>query len=395
MERADLKKWVLATGYAEEHRDAVFLCDPGWGASERSRVPALQHSVTCPHDMATGWLCLPTGGSSGGIRFARHDEQTLGAALDGFCTHFGVRQVNALHVLPAYHVSGLMAAIRSAATGGQHVAWSWKQLEAGMWPILPETSDGWFLSLVPTQLQRLLAQPGAVNRLRHFRAVFIGGGPLWPEVADPAAAAGIPVVIAYGMTETGAMVCAQHPGDFNAGDRTCGTPMPHARIEIIDETSDVGLPHGATGLVRISGPSIFRGYWPDTMQQTLTTDDLGQFDIQGRLSIAGRRDAVIITGGKKVHPLEIEEALRKSGQFTDIAVIGVPDPRWGSRVVACYPQDGAPIDQSRIESALAALANYKHPKEFLGISPWPRNAQGKINRVSLTAAASAIIESRR
>lgn len=393
MKRAELKRIVLATGRAEEREGVVFLCDPGWSAADRAHVAGLQRRASEDGDNEAGWLCLPTGGTSGGIRFARHDEHTLGASIAGFRAHFGIDKVNALDVLPASHVSGLMARIRCAATGGEHVAWSWKQLEAGEWPELPTKADGRFLSLVPTQLQRLLANAAAVDRLRRFRAVFLGGGPVWTELADSAAAAGVPVVTAYGMTETGAMVVAQTPAEFAAGDRSCGRPMAHARIEVIDELSGESLPQGSTGVVRITGESLFRGYWPEKRgMRSLLTDDLGRFDANGRLSILGRRDAVIITGGKKVHPAEVEAALRLSGEFSDVAVIGVPDAQWGRMVVACHPPCAEAPDSGKIDAALAGLAAYKRPKKILSIAPWPLSAVGKLNRAALVAAASAEID---
>jgi O-succinylbenzoic acid--CoA ligase len=338
-----------------------------------------------------GWLCVPTGGTSGGLRFARHDEHTLAAAVKGYCAHFGVQRVNALDVLPAYHVSGLLARIRCAETGGTHLLWSWKQLESGEWPEMLACDDGWFLSLVPTQLQRLLRSDAAVARLKQFRAVFLGGGPLWPALADAAAAAQVPVSICYGMTETAAMVAAQKPGEFLAGDRSCGTVMPHARVELLDEGSGEILPMGAVGLMRISGENGFRGYWPEANNhQSLLTDDLGQIDAQGRLHLLGRRDAVIITGGEKVSPLEVEAVLRATGNFADIAVIGLPDVSWGQVVVACYPPRAEKLDTQKIMTALEALAPYKRPKQFLAISPWPRNDQGKLNRAALVVEAARV-----
>jgi len=275
-------------------------------------------------------------------------------------------------------------------TGGTHIAWSWKQMEAGEWPQLPARDDGWFLSLVPTQLQRLLENDNSVAQLKQFRAVFIGGGPLWPSLADAATKAGVPVSICYGMTETAAMIAAQHPGEFASGDRSCGAVMPHALVEIVHETSGNILPAGEVGLVRVSGKNMFHGYWPEVNDsQLLLTADLGRLDVQGRLHILGRHDAVIITGGEKVMPLEVEATLLKCGEFDDIAVIGLPDPKWGQIVVACYPSRAGKLDTSIIQAALVSLVSYKHPKRFVAIANWPRNAQGKLNRAALTAAAVA------
>ena len=110
------------------------------------------------------------------------------------------------------------------------------------------------------------------------------------------------------------MVAALKPEQFLNGIRGCGNPLPHARIDIVD------------GIVRVAGESIFRGYFPDTLEERVwTTGDLGVFDA-GSLFILGRRDDVIMTGGKKVSPAEIEAALMASGEFADVAVIGLPDP---------------------------------------------------------------------
>ena len=139
--------------------------NPKWSAAEQARVAAVQSEMPAREaEIADGWLCVPTGGTSGGVRFARHDERTLTAAARGFCAHFGIGRVNAVDVLPAFHVSGLMARVRCAATGGEHVAWDWKRLEAGETPA--RRGENWVISLVPTQLQRLLSSSEAVAWLR-------------------------------------------------------------------------------------------------------------------------------------------------------------------------------------------------------------------------------------
>ncbi|MDR0901911.1 MAG: p-hydroxycinnamoyl-CoA synthetase, partial [Opitutaceae bacterium] len=121
----------------------------------------------------------------------------------------------------------------------------------------------------------------------------------------------------------------------------------------------------------------------------LLTEDLAFFDESGGLNIAGRRDAVIITGGKKVLPGEVEAALRASGEFSDVAVVGVPDAEWGERVVACYPAEDAPPDRGKVGAALYPLSGYKRPARILPVAPWPRNAQGKVNRARLRGLAAS------
>ena len=377
MERAELIALLRATGCAEEQGDAVFLCDPKWGVAERAEVDRLKSKIEDRKPkIPEGWLMIPSGGKSGTLKFARHDERTLGAAVRGFGKFFGLARVNAVNVLPAHHVSGLMARVRCGATGGAHVAWDWPRLEAGERPELPREAGNWVISLVPTQLQRLMASKEAVAWLRQFRIIFLGGGPTWPELADAAAKAELPVSLSYGMTETAAMVAALRPEEFLAGARSCGTALAHARVEI-----------NADGVVSVAGESVFRGYFPaSSAAREFVTEDLGRIDERGHLHLLGRRDAVIITGGMKVQPAEVEAALRASGEFIDVAVVGVPDAEWGEVVVACYLATGHAPDLAR---AMARLAPHQRPKRFVAVADWPRNAQGKLNRAALVAVAAA------
>lgn len=374
MERAALRKIVLGTGCAEERGGAVFLCDPSWSPVTRTRATELQ-ALQPADGLDRGWLCIPTGGTGGGVKFARHDERTLSAAARGFCEHFGLERVNAVNVLPPYHVGGLMPRVRCAVTQGEHIAWDWKCLEAGDCPKLSRDAGAWVISLVPTQLKRLIDHADSLAWLQGFRLIFLGGGPMWPALADAAARAQLPLALSYGMTETAAMVTALRPAEFLAGVRTSGSVMPHARVSV-----------DAEGVVVVGGESLFRGYWPKVQPgQELTTEDLGFLDDRGHLHIRGRRDAMIITGGMKVRPADVEAALRDSGEFEDVAVLGVPDPAWGEAVVACFPAGRTP-DFAR---AVAALAPHQKPKRFVAMPAWPRNAQGKLNRAALVAAASA------
>jgi O-succinylbenzoic acid--CoA ligase len=226
-----------------------------------------------------------------------------------------------------------------------------------------------------------MASAEAAAWLREFKTVFVGGGPIWPELAEAAARAGLPLSLGYGMTETAAMATALRPAEFLAGDRSCGAPLPHVRIDVTGE-----------GLVRVAGDSIFRGYFPDWDDRgTFVTEDLGRFDAHGHLEISGRRDALIITGGEKADPLEIERLLRSSGEFADLAVVGVPDPAWGHAVVACYPALAPAPDLARAAAALQALAPFKRPRHYVPLADWPRNAQGKVNRAELARRAAALL----
>jgi O-succinylbenzoic acid--CoA ligase len=425
---------MVAFAAAAAGRGPVFLVDPAWRADERARadeiiaqvaVGSAEASAGSVQSAERGWLMIPSGGTGGRLKFARHDQDTIAAAVSGFGRHFAVGRVDAVGVLPLYHVSGFMAWMRCLLTGGTYVPWSWPELAAGRWPgagsrptvdrerplneraaapagngvadprrpggvqaVEPAEPGGGergrFLSLVPTQLQRLLTSAAAVEQLRRFSALLIGGGPVWPELTEAAARLGLPVALGYGMTETAAMVASQRQGEFLAGRRNCGPALPHARIDLTND-----------GRIRIAGASVCRGFLPEEVTPadfatgTFVTEDLGELDGDGQLTVLGRRDAVIITGGKKVDPLEVEAVLRATGEFEDLAVIGLPDGEWGSAVTVCYPAAVRPApDPARMAAALAGLSSFKHPKRFRPIDPWPRNAQGKVNRAELARLAA-------
>jgi O-succinylbenzoic acid--CoA ligase len=138
-------------------------------------------------------------------------------------------------------------------------------------------------------------------------------------------------------------------------------------------------------VLRIAGESVFRGYFPEwRVERDFTTDDLGFVDGHGHVQVTGRRDGIIITGGKKVQPTEVEAALRATGEFDDVAVLGLPDAEWGEAVVACYPATARAPDLARVAQALTAqLAPPARPKRYVAVVEWPRNAQGKLNRALL------------
>jgi len=382
VEAKDPEQFRRAFAAAVAAGGEVFLGDARWTAGAREEgetggEPGGAGAAGAREGL--GWLMIPTGGSGGRLRWARHDERTIEAAVAGFCGHFGVQRVHAAGMLPLHHVSGLMAWLRCALTGGTCLALEGERIAAGEFADLPARAEGWFLSLVPTQLERLLRRPAAVAWLRGFRTIFVGGGPAWPDLLARAADARLPVALTYGMTETAAMVTALRPEEFLAGDRDAGRALPHAAVAV-----------GPGGSLRVAGESLFRGYWPEFRPERWhETEDLGRIDERGHLHVTGRRDEVIITGGEKVDPREVEAVLRATGEFGDVAVVGVPHPEWGAEVVAVYPETERPALE-RVRAALEReLAPFKRPKRWVPLGPWPRTAAGKLNRAELVRRAGA------
>jgi O-succinylbenzoic acid--CoA ligase len=316
-------------------------------------------------------ILIPTGGTSGKIRFTIHTYQTLTASVQGFREYFQLDKINSFCILSLYHVSGLMQFLRCFISEGDFIFISYHNLKKER--IYLANLDQYFISLVPTQLQFFLeTDPDWLTR---FRAVLLGGAPAWPALLETARQHRIPLALTYGMTETASQVVTLKPEEFLQGNNSNGRVLPHAKIDI--NPSDKTL--------MIEAKSLFQGYYPERERShPFPTDDIGYFDENNYLYIIGRNSQKIITGGENVYPLEIEISLRETGLIKDVVVIGIADPRWGQAIAAFYVAIDPPLDRSPIQAILKGkLAPYKHPKHWIEVETIPRNPQGKIDRQRL------------
>jgi O-succinylbenzoic acid--CoA ligase len=297
--------------------------------------------------------------------------------------------INSLCLLPLYHISGFQQLVRALATGGRLMIDEWASVAAGRLPSLPECNDGWTVSLVPTQLHRLIASPAAVEWLRGFRLILLGGAPAGAELLATARRAGLALAQSYGSSETAAAVAAVTPTCFLAGNNGYEA-LGHASIRIVDTESGMESPPGHIGQVIVESSSLFLGYWPEPRPPgPWAAGDLGLIDAYGRLQLVGRCDAAINTGGEKVHPAEVEAALLSTGAFSEVFVSGAPDPRWGECVVACFPAADQP-SLDKVELQLRTqLSPHKLPRRWLPVQDWPLTSQGKTDRNRLRSLVSS------
>ncbi|MBE9128662.1 MULTISPECIES: 2-succinylbenzoate--CoA ligase [unclassified Coleofasciculus] len=344
-------------------------------------------------------IMIPTGGSSGNIRFAVHSWQTLMASARGFYQYFDQKPVNSFCVLPLYHVSGLMQFLRSLTTGGKLVILPFKDLVTGKGQDINPSE--FFISLVPTQLQRLLSTVAA-EWLSQFQTVLLGGAPAWESLLADARHHRIRLALTYGMTETASQVVTLKPEDFLAGNNSCGQILPHAQVSVRSATGEL-LGTNQTGIITIQADSLALGYYRageypnlNSKLQTLESDDLGFFDDRGYLTIIGRRSHKIITGGENVFPAEVEAAILATQQVVDIAVIGLPDRYWGEAITAIYVPPSPEVSVDLLQRAVAEkLSKFKCPKYWVKVECLPRNAQGKVNYEELKNIALADLEMRK
>lgn len=322
-------------------------------------------------------ILIPTGGTTGNPRFAIHTWETLHAAAAGFC-HAFPGPAHSFCVLPLWHVGGLMQLFRALITEARLDLANWPAVEAGT--ARPDLK-GAFLSLVPTQLHRLLEDPTAAGWLRQFRAVFLGGAAAWPALLESAREARIPLAPAYGMTETAAQVCCLQPDEFLSGRSGVGRALPHARISVVDD-DEQPVAAGRVGRIRIESEALFLGYEGELGRRGdgYLTADLGLMDDDGHLTIAGRADDAINTGGEKVMPTEVEAAIRAAGLAEDVAVCGRSDPEWGEVVCALVVSSHFPGEVEARKRLRPLLAAHKVPRRWVLIEKLPRNALGKLDR---------------
>ncbi|MBD1936214.1 2-succinylbenzoate--CoA ligase [Microcoleus sp. FACHB-68] len=328
-------------------------------------------------------IMIPTGGSSGQIRFATHTWETLMASVAGFKQYFQQVSVNFFCVLPLYHVSGLMQFLRSFTTGGKLVIQPFKEVEFGE-KCQIDTSD-FFISLVPTQLHRLLQNTETTEWLSRFHTVLLGGAPAWVELLETARYHRIRLAPTYGMTETASQIATLKPADFLAGENSCGQVLPHAKITIHNTAGEI-LGTNQTGIIRIQADSLALGYYPESFVngQYFQADDLGFLDERGNINIVGRNSQKIITGGENVYPSEVEAAIQSTHLVSDVCVIGLSDSHWGQVVTAFYvprhPEVSTTVLQAAIEDK---LSKFKRPKYWMPVEKLPRNSQGKVNFAQL------------
>lgn len=303
---------------------------------------------------------------------------------------------SALLAMPFGHIAGVGQALLILLSAGEMIIH--REFDPGAVLEAIETHRLRRLFLVPAALQMLLAHPGAATTDFSSLAYFsYGASPIpVPLLEAGMARLGCQFMQVYGMTETWGGVVALPPEDHDPARRhllaAAGKPMPGVEIRICDAGGRI-LGPGETGEIEIRSPSNMTGYWrqEEATHATLRDDgwlrtgDAGMIDAEGYLYIQDRIKDMIITGAENVYPAEVESALYGHPDVADVAVIGVPDAKWGEAVKAIIvPAPGAAPDPAAIIAyARERIAGYKCPKSIDFVEALPRNPSGKILRREL------------
>jgi acyl-CoA synthetase (AMP-forming)/AMP-acid ligase II len=303
-----------------------------------------------------------------------------------------------LLAMPCFHISGTGTGIGTMVAGTNSI-------------VLPEYDPTQALDLierypiskiflVPAAIQILLNHPRVAEvDFSRLKYVTYGASPIPLELMREAMRVmGCGFVQMYGMTETSGTIVALDPEDHvpegSPKMRSVGKPLPGVEVKIIDEAGHP-VPAGTVGEIATRSSKNMRGYWNNAQATASTIDtegwlrtgDAGYFDADGYLYIHDRVKDMIISGGENVYPAEVENALYSHPKVADVAVIGVPDAKWGEAVKACVVvKPGEDLSEAElIAHARQHIAGYKCPKSVDFITALPRNPSGKILRRELRA----------
>ena len=297
--------------------------------------------------------------------------------------------------MPYFHCGGcVMSTLGSVATGSaQMPAVSFDPARIAR-TIEEERCTS--VSVVPTMMIGLEEQVARDGRdLSSLEVVVTGGSPVPPEVMNRwIERYGVGINNTYGMTECSPVICATLPADtVELQTTTVGPALPHVEVDIVEPGGTEPLPLGAEGELRSRSAMVMKGYWnnPEATAEAIGADgfmrsgDLAKMDENGYVSITGRAKEMIIRGGENIYPAEIENAIRELDAVADVAVIGVPDERYGE-VCAAYLRlaEGAALTHDQLrEQMTGRVARFKIPAHTRVVEELPLTPSGKVQKFKL------------
>jgi fatty-acyl-CoA synthase len=298
-----------------------------------------------------------------------------------------------VNFLPLFHTAGInLHTLPTLIAGGRVIVLPGFDRDALIALLENERLDSFFG--VPAVYQELLEHPRfaglPLGRVRHWGC---GGAPLPDRVFERCQQLGLRICNGMGMTETGPTAFLSSPAEAWMRPGSVGKPQLLCSVRIVDEAGR-DVPDGVEGDLLFAGPAVTPGYWrnEEATRQAFTPDgwlrsgDIARRDPHGFFYISGRRKEMFISGGENVFPAEVEHVLCTHPAIAEVAVIGVPDARWGEVGRAFIrPIPGvAALDYLELEAfCRARLAAYKVPRQFEIVADFPRTAAGKIMKHAL------------
>ena len=295
-----------------------------------------------------------------------------------------------LHALPLFHVHGLCFALHTSLIAGSKIVMMDEFSPENVVDLLSRPKGEQVCTMfmgVPTMYVKMIERmEGKEQDFHHIRLLASGSAPLLPKDFERIKTVfGKEPVEREGMSETGMNFSNPLRGVKKAG--SIGLPLPNVEVRIVNPETLEDLTSGEVGEIWLRGPNVTPGYWgkPQETEATFVkgwfrTGDLGKRDGEGYYYITDRLKHIIISGGENISPKEIESVLNRHEKILESCVIGVPDEKWGERVVAAIVlKPGATLAAKEIaDYCKSHLLDWKCPKEVFFVEELPRNRMGKV-----------------
>jgi fatty-acyl-CoA synthase len=363
-----------------------------FSAGVRELLAAAQEAWAPPAvDPFSVFMIQYTSGTTGAPKAAQLSHAGVGTtARNSYrCWGFGPGD-RVCHGFPLFHVGGSGNSTPGALYVGATTLPLYVFKADQALDVLEREACAGFIG-VPAMLTAMLADPSLPRRdLSALRCIVIGGAPVPPKLLqDCEAAFGARICNGYGQTETGGVVASTEPGD---GDdkktRTSGRALSGVSLKIVDAAGAVA-PHGATGELFCAAPGNMLGYLGaaggGAPQPWIATGDLAVMDADGYIRIVGRTKEMIIRGGENLYPAEIERHLIEHPDVAEVAVVGVPDAKYGEELCAALRlQPGAAVGEEAFRDwCRERVSRWKVPKYVVVVDDLPVTASGKVKKHEL------------
>jgi acyl-CoA synthetase (AMP-forming)/AMP-acid ligase II len=348
-------------------------------------TPTADDAPAQPQDVC---LLLYTSGTTASPKGVQHTHQTVGAEwqipfIDGAGPY--------LTPFPAGHIAGFNFLLRPFVTGTDMVFMD--RWDASLAAELIERHRVRLSGGTPFHLQGLLEAAKHNGRdLSSLASYGLGGTGVTPEHVEMADRAGFAGSRAYGLTEHSTVSAGWREMPFVQRSQTDGRVQPGSEVRIVDEL-DREQPIGSDGEILVRGPELFIGYTDPALDaQAFTADgwfrtgDIGRLDAAGCLTITDRKKDIVIRGGENISSQEVERVLATHPAVRDVAVVAMPDPRYGEKVCAfVVTHAGRQLDLAAVQQhfSAAGVARQKTPEALFSVDELPRTASGKIRKADL------------
>lgn len=369
--------------------------------------------------------CAPVAMDDGDLAWLFYTSGTTGRPKGVMLSHENLREMSLaymaevscpkhsdhmLYAAPMSHGAGLymMAQVRAA---GRHVIPRSGGFDCGEVISLAGSLGDLVFFAAPTMVKRLISHSSVIGyRGEGISRIIYGGGPMYlQDIQDAIACFGPRFAQIYGQGEA-PMTISSLSADLIADQshpraivRLGSVGLPAANVDLaIRDANGAILPTGSTGEITVRGRVVMSGYWQNPQASAealrdgwLYTGDIGHIDEDGFLYLTDRSKDVIISGGTNIYPREVEEVLLQHEGIFEAAVIGLPDPEWGEKVVACLSLcPGANLTVADLDSwCRARAAAFKRPKDYMFLNDLPKNGYGKIVKRDLRDWAARQLQS--